>query len=435
MQAVNDGRHADDRREERDAHDASGTGDAHAAAGARSDAPDTGAAHRDDTGAGAGPGGPGGPGRRGPGTGGGFGDHGPHEPDGGDEHGDRGAGDDRGAGGGDDDLDADELALSRLLKDVVQDVTPRPESLDHLRRAVPARRARKRQALVSLAAASVLLAIAVPALVHVSNSDGSGSDRTSVAGHGEEAHGGTAGGKDADGGWQNPGQSSGTTGAANQGGGHGTGDGSQHGGGTADGPDPEGTLAATAPACVAAALGDPQASVGPPDAEGRVYGTFRVTNVSASECTVDGAGTVVTAAQGTADPAKINVVDHTEGDAATRLPSPAQEPGELILKPGTAYEVKFAWVPTESCPAGSGGGDGGSTPGPSPSDGTGSVGQEGSADQTGLTSQLAREGEPVDGSGSVSVYHTAEPGAPSAVTTISNACAGTLYRTGLLTSQ
>jgi hypothetical protein len=33
---------------------------------------------------------------------------------------------------------------------------------------------------------------------------------------------------------------------------------------------------------------------------------------------------------------------------------------------------------------------------------------------------------------SVQVVHTAEPGAPVAATTIPNACAGTLYRTGVL---
>ena len=34
--------------------------------------------------------------------------------------------------------------------------------------------------------------------------------------------------------------------------------------------------------------------------------------------------------------------------------------------------------------------------------------------------------------GSVSVQHTPEPGAPGAATMIDNACAGTIYRTGVL---
>lgn len=36
--------------------------------------------------------------------------------------------------------------------------------------------------------------------------------------------------------------------------------------------------------------------------------------------------------------------------------------------------------------------------------------------------------------GSVAVVHEAEPGVPAAQATIANACAGTIYRTGLLSA-
>ena len=49
---------------------------------------------------------------------------------------------------GPDGLDSDELALRRMLHHAVQQMEPRDGTLDHLRRAVPARRARKRQATV-----------------------------------------------------------------------------------------------------------------------------------------------------------------------------------------------------------------------------------------------------------------------------------------------
>ncbi|WP_255948910.1 hypothetical protein [Streptomyces odontomachi] len=365
------------------------------------------------------PAGPGGPGRRGPGTGGP--DDGGFDPD----------------GSGDPAFGADELALGRLLKEAVQDVEPRPGSLDHLRHAVPARRARKRQALVGLVAAAVLLCTAVPAVIHVTRSGGSGGDHTSVAGHGEAVHGGTSGGKDTDGGRQGPGQTGGTTGGADKGSGHGTGDGTDQSGGASSGPDPDRTLAATSPACAATALGNVQSTIGTADADGRVYGSFRVTNVSDSDCTIEGAGTVATVAQGAADPSKINVVDHTAGDPASGLPSPAAEPAQLILQPGAAYEIKFAWVPSETCQPE--GGSGGPTADPTPSTGgdSGSDRTEmapSSSDGSQMSTQLYSE-DVTPGEGSVTVSHTADPGAPSATTTIPHACAGTLYRTGLLATS
>ncbi|WP_425832109.1 hypothetical protein [Streptomyces fractus] len=334
---------------------------------------------------------------------------------------------------GDAGLGDDELAVRRMLRQAVADLEPSEQALDELHRAVPARRARKRQAAVGAIAVGVFAAMAVPAVLHVTNPDPSG-DRPSIAGHSEATHGGP------------------TSGTASGGAGQGDaakpshakdkgkdakkdkkGEGRKAAGGATAGADPASTAAATSPTCEANELGRPQATVGAPDGGGKVYGTFRVANVSGSNCTVDSAGSVVTVAQGAADPAKVTVVDHTSGDGSG-LPDPSTEPSQLILEPGKAYEVRFAWVPSASCPAtgGSSGGSGGGDPTPSPSP-TGDATDGGDAttgtDNTQTTTQLGSDG---GDEGSVAVSHTLEPGAPTAATTISNACEGTVYRTGLL---
>jgi hypothetical protein len=109
-----------------------------------------------------------------------------------------------------------------------------------------------------------------------------------------------------------------------------------------------------------------------------------------------------------------------------------------VLKPGEAYDVKFAWVPSETCPTdgGTGGETGGDTeeptPDPSPSQeepttnsGTSTGGS------TGTAAQLLKADGPVEGS--VTVTYTAATGGTATVT-VANACAGTVYWTGLLTS-
>ncbi|NEC73968.1 hypothetical protein G3I25_20735, partial [Streptomyces rochei] len=86
-----------------------------------------------------------------------------------------------------------------MLHQAVRDVEPSDGTLEHLRRAVPARRARKRQAAVGMAAAALFIGTAVPALVHVSKTTGPGAD-PSVAGHASQAQGGASQGKDPAGG-------------------------------------------------------------------------------------------------------------------------------------------------------------------------------------------------------------------------------------------
>lgn len=330
-------------------------------------------------------------------------------------------------------LGGDEVALRRMLQGAVEDLTPSDGALDHLRRAVPARRARKRQALVGVAAAALLMGTAVPAFVHVANSSGGDDARPVNAGHGEQAQGGTGSETGDVGGESGSDELSG----GSQGNRHDQGGATQTPGekpsGATDGTtggvvDPRGTVAVTTP-CAAGQLGVTSAQAAKPDADGKVYGTFRIANVSKTDCVVDGDGTVAFQALGAADPAKINVLDHTAGDPAAGLPDPSQEAATLMLKPDTAYEVKFAWVPTDSCPTS------GASPDPSPSEGgsSGAGTGAGTAAENNQTQLGSEDGGTVDGS--VAVTHTAEPGAPSAETTIPNACSGTIYRTGVLNAQ
>lgn len=338
------------------------------------------------------------------------------------------------------DLSPAELAVRELLHRAVGDVEPREGTLDHLRHAVPARRARRRQALVGMAAAAVFVGTAIPALVHVSGSSGSTAN-PSIAGQASQAQGGTG---------QGSSDEAGSDGSAPP---YAKGDADT--GGSSAGPDaPDNTAAGTAtggdltatvppaPECAAGQLGQATATLQRPDASGTVYGTFRVTNASIAGCTVKDTGEIWTAALGAADAARITVTGHTAGDAASGLPDPALSRSEVMLKPGTAYEVKFAWVPSETCPSTGGGGSGGDsggndTPGdgvPSPAPSETATQQtnpmSGSAETSSVAPQLGEEDGTTDGS--VVVSFTPESAAGSATVTLSDACAGTVYRTGLL---
>ncbi|MFI6105894.1 hypothetical protein [Streptomyces sp. NPDC051310] len=345
-----------------------------------------------------------------------------------------GDGDDERGGDPLDGFGGDELALRRMFQGAVEDLRPSDGALDHLRRAVPARRARKRQALVGMAAAALLFGTAVPAFVHVASSDSTSDDRPVNAGHGEEAQGGMGEATGGEGGEAGPGGGPG-------GSGHGT-DGAGSGGqgredeptdsasGASDGTvggtaDPTTSVPASTPVCTAAQLGVAATQADKPDADGTVYGSFRVGNVSGTDCVVGGDGTVGRQANGAADPARITVVQHTAGDGAPGLPDPAQQAAEpLLLKASAAYEVQFAWVPSETCPAPTGGG---ASPDPTaPGDGTASGGSAGTAAE-GTQPQLAMEDTPAEGS--VTLSYTPDAGGPAAETTIPHACAGTVYHT------
>ncbi|MET7567677.1 DUF4232 domain-containing protein [Streptomyces sp. NPDC005492] len=330
-------------------------------------------------------------------------------------------------------FDADELALRRLLHQAVQEVEPRDGALDHLRKAVPARRARKRQAVVGMAAAALFFGTAIPALVHVSNSTGSNPD-PSIAGNSSQAQGGTSQGKNPDGGSSTSGGSSGQA-SQNPGGHKNGGTGKAPGGGTVS-ANPSASTGTTASVCTAEQLGASSSTVDAPDTGGTVYGTFSVTNTSGTSCTVGGAGTVGFTPQGAADSTKINVAVHSSGDAASGLPDPSTEVSQLVLAPGAAYQIKFAWVPSETCPTSGtttgGTTTGGTTASPSPSEDT-STSSGSTTGDTGTSTQLVREDGTLDGS--VQISHTAEAGSPTVTAVVSNACAGTIYRTGVLSGS
>ncbi|MFD4786275.1 hypothetical protein ACFWN1_04200 [Streptomyces sp. NPDC058459] len=330
-------------------------------------------------------------------------------------------------------LGADEQALRRLLHSAVEDVRPRTGSLEHLRRAVPARRARKRHAAVGMAAAALLLSTAIPALVHVSDTGGT-DPNTAMAGQSEATRGPEGKGAPSDGATGGP---RGTTGGVPAPGGDGdkkTEPGKKDGGekGSAGAVDPSASLGSGTPGCTPAQLGV-TGSAGGPDAGGVVYGSFRVANISVTPCVVTGAGQVGAVAVGAADRAKLSVAAHVAGDAASGLPDPALAVSSLVLRPGGTYEEQFAFVPSETCPVPGGGatpGGGSATGGPSPDPSpTADPGPTSSADGDGGTApQLLTADGPADGSVQIT-YSTASGGAATAA--VPNACAGTVYYTGM----
>ncbi|MBW8820447.1 hypothetical protein ACIF85_13075 [Streptomyces sp. NPDC086033] len=329
-------------------------------------------------------------------------------------------------------FDSDELALRRMLHQAVQEMEPRDGSLDHLRKAVPARRARKRQAVVGMAAAALFMGTAIPAVVHVSSTGTSAN--TSNAGHASQMQGGAGQGKQEAGGESTSGGSAGKTEDKGKGESKDADKGKSAGAstGASSGTDPSATTAASAPVCTAAQLGTPTANTAVPDASGTVYGTFHITNGSTAACTVAGPGIVTPTAQGAADASKIGAARHVSGDVASAgLPDPSQEVSQLLLQPGSSYDVKFAWVPSETCPTTEPSTD----PTPDPTTSPDASSSEGSSTggDTGTTTQLLTDGGTADGS--VLVTNTAEGGGPSVSTTVSNACAGVVYWTGLLTSS
>ncbi|WP_455353823.1 hypothetical protein [Streptomyces sp. SYSU K217416] len=333
--------------------------------------------------------------------------------------------DGRGAG----DLGADELVLRNMLRGAVQDIKPTEGALDHLRHAVPARRARKRQVVVGMAAAALFIGTAIPAFVHVAASSDAADDRPSIAGHGEQAQGGTGDETGAGEGQPRPGTPSGQSTTKDDAGREDETKGTEKdpGGATTGGEtNPTGTAAVTSPDCGADQLGVVSAVARGPEADGKVYGSFRISNISGSDCTVSGDGIVSVSANGAADPAKITVVDHTAGDAAAGLPDPSLEASGLILKPAMAYEVQFAWVPSETCPTT------GPSPTPTPTDGASGTTGASEASTNAAPQGSVEEPGGSTAEGSVSVTHTADPGGPNASAVIPNACAGTVYRTGVL---
>lgn len=343
---------------------------------------------------------------------------------------------------------SEEQALRGLLQGAVGGLEPSGDALERLRYAVPARRTLKRQVLVGAATVVLLAGVAVPAALHVAGGTGESTEHPAMAGHGEQhgaATGATRSGSHQDGSGAQPRASRSAGGAPDAGGTTGqptpTAGGSPSGGlsagpsgtgasgGPAAGTGPMPPVAAPGvPGCGADQLGV-VGSARAPEADGKVYGSFKVTNVSAQGCTVTGPDTVRAApldgapsAQGTG----VAVVGHTAGDPASGLlPDPSVEARVLTLEPNTAYEVRYAWVPpAEPCPAQSTGGGG------KPPQGGSAGASAGTAGGTAAT-EPQTAGTPPEPTG-VAVSHTPQTGSPTTQTTIPEACGGTVYRTGAI---
>ncbi|MEU9301307.1 hypothetical protein [Streptomyces sp. NPDC048269] len=337
-----------------------------------------------------------------------------------------------------------EEALRGLLRGAVEGLEPSEGALERLRYAIPARRTLKRQVYVGAAAVALLAGTAIPAALHMTAAEGTATDHSAMAGHGEP------GGKPAavpsdphqNGAGAQPRSPRSTGGAPEAGGATGQPDPTAAGapaGGVTAGPTGTGTapVAGTGPQPPAAAAGAPGCGaeqlgvVGSAQArraDGKVYGSFKVTNVSARGCTVTGPDTVTAApaaGTGTGPGAGVTVVGHTAGDPASGLlPDPSAEAPALVLQPNTAYEVQFAFVPSgEACAA--------------PSTETGSKPPARSGDAAGASGTAADAPEPrtdvtTPAPAGVAVSHTPQAGSPTTQTTIPEACTGTVYRTGAI---
>ncbi|ONK13019.1 DUF4232 domain-containing protein [Streptomyces sp. MP131-18] len=270
----------------------------------------------------------------------------------------------------------DEDRLRELLRDVVDGIKPSTDSLDQLRQAVPARRRRKRQLLLGTAASVALLGLGAPIVVTAAAGSGGGSDQArDIRGgtplDGEDRAGGSS---DESLGRYAPGSEAPLPGEHAEGGIDPSLPGGAGGEGQSDGasPDPEVTMGVTSPTCDRSQLGEVETVLEPPDGQGRIYGLIRLANVSDQPCRVRGNGELAALPLAQGGSADVQIVDRTEGDRATELPAPDESFEELVLPPGEAYQVQFAWVPAEtsigSCEVDDGG-DRSAPPstGPSPS--------------------------------------------------------------------
>ncbi|UCM88923.1 DUF4232 domain-containing protein [Streptomyces marincola] len=304
----------------------------------------------------------------------------------------------------------EEEHLRALLRDAVDGIEPSSDSLAHLREAVPARRRRKRHLLLGTAASVALLGFGAPMVVTATvGADRGGGDqardvRGSLPYDGEDGEGhppGDAAGYGAPGGHPvRPGESA--EGGADPvrpedgaGGGH-----------SAAPSDPEVTMGVTSPVCDRRQLGRAETHLEPPDAQGRVYGLIRLANVSDQPCRVRGNGELAALPLGSGGGADVQIVDRTEGDRATGLPAPDESREELVLPPGRAYQIQFAWVPTSpgtgTCAVDGGertarpGGEGTAGPSAAPTD-AGGTSPSGFAPMSGDAATTAPATDPVNG--------------------------------------
>ncbi|NJQ08759.1 hypothetical protein, partial [Streptomyces lonarensis] len=254
----------------------------------------------------------------------------------------------------------DELALRRLLRDSVRGIEPSAESLAALQRAVPARRRRRRR-LMTAATTVAVLAVGAPVTLHAASvvdtntrTVGAGSDRAAEGATLEPTEIGDGPGSPAGGGATRDEESAGEE-TAGPGTDPETGEPIEPGQADSAGPDESAGTAGSYPRCDRDQLGDAVTALADPDSDGVIYGSILVSNVSASTCRVRGTDELTaTAVRNTAAASTVSpqVVLRTSGDRAVGLPLPDRWVEELVLPPGEAYEVRFAWVPSRSAPDG-----------------------------------------------------------------------------------
>ncbi|MFJ4092272.1 hypothetical protein ACIPYS_11890 [Kitasatospora sp. NPDC089913] len=294
--------------------------------------------------------------------------------------------------------------MRELMLRAVAEVQPDPAGLQRIRRAVPRRRAARRGAWTGVAAVAVVASFLLPALHTTDHLGLSGGPGSSGAGSGSVSPspagtlpGGSTGGAHRppvldSGAPTVPGSPSGSVGSEPSAGGSSAGQQP----GTFD-PSPSTTDGgADTPVlalCTRADLGQGTAQLGAPDADGRIYGSFTMTNVSGRSCRLGGPGSVTvtgrTGATGSsgstgADNGRIRIAFHTAGDPATGLPAPGPSAGPaagadagsngLVLAPRAVYRVDIAWIPDPAgCPVLGG------TTSPSASAGSGGASSTGGA--------------------------------------------------------
>ncbi len=329
----------------------------------------------------------------------------------------------------DDQRPSGEDPLARELRErlhrAVAEVQPDPAALRRLHDQVPRRRARHRARWTGVAAAALLTAAALPTIHGVQQLDLSGGPVDGPLAPGPSRSAVTPG-PSASGGAGRPsslplpvitampsGSPSGQVPEL-------TTSGSLAG---VPGSPSAGTV--PTPGCGPADLGQGSSHLGAVEADGRVYGWFRVVNTSGRACEVAGGGLLA------ADSATVKVAAHTAGGPATGLAEPVAG-GPVLLPPLAGYQVRFGWVPDGPCPGGDGGGVRAAAfvvgAGPSgsarPSEAPGPETSPSPVESPNPTAS------PTPGRPTVTLTHTPEPGGPQVVATLANACAGTVYQNG-----
>ncbi|MFJ5230487.1 hypothetical protein ACIQBJ_11415 [Kitasatospora sp. NPDC088391] len=312
--------------------------------------------------------------------------------------------------------------LRARLHRAVAAVEPGPGALPRLRTAVPRRRAARRRALggaaVLAAAVAVLPVVNATGPFDLSGDPAGGpavpapppGPTPSAGGRSAHPHSGTGEPVIGPGGGASPAASTST--------------------------EPGPGTAAAVPACEPADLGRAAAQQAVADPAGRVYGWFQLTNTTARACRVQGPGRLDLAGAATG----VQLLAHTVGDPAGSLADPAALPSGLLLGPGSAYLVRFAWVPTRcGDPTTTPSGPSSTQPVPAAASLAAPAADPGPAQPlTAVAADPSPTGTPTPGptpgptppTGPVLGYVPDRATAPAATTALPSDCGGTVYFTG-----